>query len=111
MPAEGSAGEVVPIISVVVVILSLVCVLNCTGVVPSVDLPADVFIDDTPFVVFIVESDGTVDIPVVNCCWVDFVVDSGETVEVTVLNGSLTCDDTGGVVIVEGIGPLVAAIK
>jgi hypothetical protein len=30
------------------------------------------------------------------------VVDSGETVEVTVLNSSLTCDDTGGVVIVEG---------
>jgi len=68
VPVEGSAGEVVPIISVVVVILSLVCVLNCTGVVPSVDLPADVFIDDTPFVVFIVESDGAVDIPVVNCC-------------------------------------------
>lgn len=111
MPVEGSAGEVVPIISVVVVILSLVCVLNCTGVVPSVDLPADVFIDDTPFVVFIVESDGAVDIPVVNCCWVDFVVDSGETVEVTVLNGSLICDDMGGVVIVEIIGPLVAAIK
>jgi hypothetical protein len=62
VPVEGSAGEVVPIISVVVVILSLVCVLNCTGVVPSVDLPADVFIDDTPFVVFIVESDGTVGI-------------------------------------------------
>jgi len=39
------------------------------------------------------------------------VVDSGETVEVTVLNGSLICDDMGGVVIVEGIGPLVAAIK
>lgn len=37
-------------------------------------------------------------------------VDSGETVEVTVLNGSLTCDDTGGVVIVEGIGPLVAVV-
>ena len=52
MPVEGSVGAVV----------------NSTGVVRSVDLPTDVFIDDTPFVVFTVESDGTVVIPVVNGC-------------------------------------------
>ena len=38
-------------------------------------------------------------------------VDSGETVEVIVFNCSLTCEDTGGVISVDGTGPLVTTIK